>query len=193
MLKKRFAFVNEIGKLKEILRVNLLRDGSRRENSAEHSWHLAMMTLVYMDMAEGPVDPLKVVKMALVHDIVEIDAGDTYAFDDEGLKEKENKEKQAAKRLFDILPQDIGENLRSLWYEFEDLKTEEARFVRALDRLNPFMSHMENEGIIWKEKKMTKTLLMSRMMDVKEFCPKLFPYIEESVKEAIGKGWILDR
>lgn len=191
-LPQKLEFIKEIDKLKSILRVNRLANGQRRENSAEHSWHLGMMALVLQDYVEEPsFDLLKALKIALIHDLVEIDAGDTYAFDMKAHADKEEREHKAAERLFTMLPPDIGQELHSLWFEYEDGNTPEARFIGALDRLHPFLQHMANEGIVWRERQMHKSLLLTRMIEVKHKCPALWPVVESSIETAIANGWLL--
>lgn len=191
-LPQKLEFIKEIDKLKSILRVNLLANGQRRENSAEHSWHLALMALVLQDYVDDPqMDLLKALKMALIHDLVEIDAGDTYAFDTKGHEDKVERENKAAERLFQILPPSIGEELHTLWDDYEEGLSPEAKFIGALDRLHPFLQHMANEGIIWRERKMKRSLLLTRMIEVKHKCPALWPIVETSITEAIQKGWLL--
>jgi len=191
-LPQKLEFIKEIDKLKSVLRVNRLANGQRRENSAEHSWHLGMMALVLQDYVEEPsFDLFKAMKIALIHDLVEIDAGDTYAFDLKAHADKEEREHKAAERLFTMLPPDIGQELHDLWLEYEDGKSPEARFIGALDRLHPFLQHMANEGIVWRERQMHKSLLLTRMIEVKHKCPALWPVVESSIETAIANGWLL--
>lgn len=190
ILKRKLSFLNELDALKRVLRVNLLQDGSRRENTAEHSWHMGVMAFVLSDYAPAGMNLLKAMKMALIHDVVEIDAGDTYAFDEKGYLDKEHRETRAADRLFSLLPEPLNKELRDLWAEFEESKSPEARFVAALDRLSPFQQHLGNQGQTWKEKSMSVSKLLTRIGVVKDFCPSLWPYMEEQIGEAVKKGWL---
>ena len=190
-MEKQISFIQEVDKLKHVLRINRLSDGSRRENTAEHSWHLSLMVMTLSDYAEGLIDITRALKIAIIHDIVEIDAGDTYAFDTEGHKDKHEREQKAAKRLFGLLPPEQEKEYRDLWEEYEETKTNESRFVAALDRLNPFMQHMGNRGLTWKEKKMSRSKLMTRMKDVEDYCPKLQKFMHSQIQKAIDNGWLL--
>lgn len=136
-LRRQLDFILEIDKAKAVLRRSRLLDGSRRENDAEHAWHLAVMALVLAEYANEPIDLSRVVKMLLVHDIVEIDAGDTFIYDDSDPAAKAERERQAAHRIFGLLPADQQQELLALWEEFEARRTADARFAAALDRLQP--------------------------------------------------------
>ena len=149
-LKKQIDFIVEIDKLKHILRRTVLIDKSRRENDAEHSWHLAVMAILLKEYAAEDVDLEKVMKMVLVHDLVEIDAGDTFCYDAKANLDKRDRELCAADRLFAILPEDQAKELRRLWEEFEECTTPEARFAASLDRLQPFIHNVHTDGHTWK-------------------------------------------
>lgn len=190
-LKKRIAFAAEIDQLKQVLRVNLLHDGSRRENTAEHSWHMSVLAIMFADYAEEKIDLLRAVKMSLIHDVVEIDAGDTYAFDTAGHDDKWEREKKAADRIFGLLPKQLSDEFHALWIDYENIASPEARFITAMDRLSPLLQHLGNEGKTWKEKKMTRSLLMTRMDALIQYCPKLKPFLDESLDNAIANGWLL--
>ena len=189
-LNERLGFVKEIDKLKEICRVNLLHNGARQENTAEHSWHLAMTVLTLWPYASGSPDMGKALKMALIHDIVEIDAGDTYFFDDLHNETKLEREIQAADRIFGLLPEQLSSEFHGLWLEFEEGLSDEARFVKAIDRLLPYLSHIENKGIVWKEKGMTKKKIVDRMGHIEDLCPPIWELIESSMEEAIRQGFL---
>lgn len=191
-LKAKIEFINEIDKLKTVLRVNLLSDASRRENTAEHSWHLGMMVLVLSEHTRQNVkiDLLKASKMALIHDIVEIDAGDTYCYDDQGHHDKYERELKCAERIFGLLPQSLGRELLDLWKEFETAESEEARYVRAIDRLNPFMQNFLSGGLTWKENNITRSQVMKRMGEIEENCPDLWPVFIDYLDKSIEQGWI---
>src|SRR5262249_50705513 len=145
-LARQIAFIIEIDKAKQVLRQTLLMDGSRLENDAEHSWHLAVMALLLAEYAGEAVDLLRVLKMVLIHDLVEIDAGDTFVYDVEALATRREREERAADRIFGLLPADVEEEFRALWEEFEAQATPEARFAAALDRLQPLLHNYHTGG-----------------------------------------------
>lgn len=190
-LQKILSFIVEVDKIKNIMRRTLLVDGSRRENDAEHSWHLAIMAMLLTEYADDKNFTLdKVLKMVIVHDLVEIYAGDTFAFDVKGNLEKEDKEKQAADKLFGQLPSNQGKQLRKLWEEFDEAKTPEARYAAALDRLQPFIHNLCTEGHTWVQAKVNKEQVYKRSGLAMEVLPALKPWMEEQINEAIKKGWI---
>lgn len=156
------AFIEEVDKIKLIGRQNYLADGSRKENDAEHSWHLALMTLLLSEYSNEEIDVLKTMGMVLIHDIVEIDAGDTYAYDYEAQKTQKERELAAADRIFNILPEDQAKKLRDLWDEFEAGETAEARFAAAVDRVQPAMLNSASGGISWKEHDVTLSKVLER-------------------------------
>lgn len=190
-LQKILSFIVEVDKIKNIMRRTLLVDGSRRENDAEHSWHLAIMAMLLTEYADDKNFTLdKVLKMVIVHDLVEIYAGDTFAFDVKGNLEKEDKEKQAADKLFGQLPSNQGKQLRKLWEEFDEAKTPEARYAAALDRLQPFIHNLCTEGHTWVLGKVTREQVYKRSGLAMEVLPALKPWMEEQINDAIKKGWI---
>lgn len=150
-LDRQFAFLREIDKEKEITRQNYLASGSRREGDAEHAWHLAVMALLLAEYAEEEVDLLRVVSMVLIHDLVEIDAGDTYVYDAAGVSTQRERELAAADRIFALLPGDQGKKMRALWDEFEARETPEAKFARTLDCIQPNMLNDASQGKSWLE------------------------------------------
>lgn len=150
-LGQQIEFLVEIDKLKGVLRQSLLVDGSRYENTAEHSWHLAMVAMILAPHAGGDVDITRAVEILIVHDLVEIDAGDTYIYDDEGRKDKEEREQAAAERIFALLPHDQAEHVRQLWDEYEERTTPTARFAYAVDRLQPLLLNASSGGISWQK------------------------------------------
>ena len=192
-LQKQLSFIVEVDKVKNIMRRTLLIDGSRRENDAEHSWHLAIMAMLLTEYAEDKNFTLdKVLKMVIVHDLVEIYAGDTFAFDVQGNIEKEEKEKLAADKLFSQLPENQGKQLRKLWEEFDEMKTPDARYAAALDRLQPFIHNLCTEGHTWVLAKVTKAQVYKRSGLSMEVLPALKPWMEEQIEFAIKKGWIVE-
>ncbi|BAU41853.1 HD domain-containing protein [Leptolyngbya sp. O-77] len=190
-LAQQIQFVLEIDKLKGVLRQTLLTDASRRENSAEHSWHLALMAIALAEYAPAPIDLSRVVQMVLLHDLVEIDAGDTFAFDMQANQDKANREQAAADRLFGLLPPDLGQTLRSCWEEFEAAKTRDAQFAHALDRLQPFLHNLQTEGGTWKQHGVTRDRVLWRMQAVQQGAPALWPLVEGLIQQAVSAGYLL--
>ena len=184
------TFVREIDKLKSVLRKTDLMDGSRSENSAEHSWHLALMAIVLSEHAAEEIDLLKVLRMLLVHDIVEIDAGDTFTYDEEGHADKEERETAAADRIFNLLPADLATDLRALWDEFESRGTPESRFATAMDRLQPMLHNFATQGGSWQEHQITRRRVEERNQVIESGAPELWAYALAMLDEAEGKGWI---
>ncbi len=162
MLDDQLAFLVEIDALKGIVRASPIIDKSRRENTAEHSWHLAMFALILGENTAPSININRVIKMLLIHDIVEIDAGDTPIHGTQGLTEQSELEEAAANRIFGILPEKQGEALYNLWHEFETANTEDAKFAKALDRLQPLIQNVETGGGTWNENKVTKQQVHER-------------------------------
>ena len=162
-LEQQLSFLVEADKLKSVLRRTLLTDGSRQENSAEHSWHLVLTAMVLEEYAAEPVDMSKALRMLIVHDLVEIDAGDTFAFDAKGNATKSERETRGADRLFGLLPGDLGSELRALWEEFEGQATPESRFANAVDRVQPFLQNKVNRGGTWRIHNLTREQVLARM------------------------------
>ncbi len=187
-LEKQIQFVMEIDKLKHIYRQNLVADGSRRENDVEHSWHLAVMALLLQEYTVEPVDVLKVMKMVLLHDLVEIDAGDTFAYDPEAGLDKEEREQRAADRLYSLLPDDQGRELRALWEEFEAGESPEAKFAACLDRMQPLLNNYHTEGGTWRIHDVSSAQVRKRMEPVGESAPVLGEFVEKLIESAIKQG-----
>ena len=151
-LQHQINFIVEIDRLKQVLRQTFITDKSRQENSAEHSWHIALMAMIFSEYAEIPqIDVLRVVKMLLIHDLVEIDAGDTFCYDDVACEDQHTRELKAAERIFNLLPEDQAQQLMSLWNEFEACQTLNSRFANALDRLQPLLSNYYTDGKAWQK------------------------------------------
>lgn len=189
-LEQQLSFIIEIDKLKTVIRQSLLIDMSRRENSAEHSWHLATMATVLTEYAKEPVDVLRVLKMLLVHDIVEVDAGDTFAYDTAGYTDKDEREQKAAERIFGLLPDEQGRELRALWEEFEARGTAESKYANALDRLQPLLHNSRTQGGTWRIHNVTKDKVIKRMEPIKIGMPEIYPMVEKIIEEACAAGWI---
>lgn len=178
-LKQQFAFALEADKEKQIFRETWLSDGERKENDAEHAWHMALMAILMAEHANEPVDVLKTVTMILIHDIVEIDAGDTYAYDEEGKKSQKERETAAAERLFGILPEDQGKELKALFEEFEEGKTPEARFAHTMDNMQPMMLNAATKGKGWIEHQIHLSQVMKRNEHTAEGSEEIWEYAKE--------------
>lgn len=189
-LSQQIGFILEIDRLKGVLRRTILLDRSRHENSAEHSWHLALMALVLAEYASEPIDPLRVLQMVLVHDIVEIDAGDTYCYDEAANEGKLEREEQAAERLFALLPEDQGGPMRSLWREFEAGESADARFAAALDRLQPLLHNYHTEGQAWRDHGVVRRQVIDRNGPISDGSERLWDYARDFIEDAVAKGYL---
>lgn len=189
-LTQQIQFIVEIDKLKNILRQTKLTNNSRRENSAEHSWHLAMMAIILAEYAEPEVDIIKAIKMLLTHDLIEIDAGDTFCYDVKGNSDKAEREIKAADRIFGLLPIEQAKELRGLWEEFEESQTVTAKFAIALDRLQPLLQNQQNHGGTWQIHGITENLVRKRMSPVEEASPILGKLVEEIIVDCIAAGYL---
>ena len=188
--EQQMNFILEVDKVKNIFRQTYLADGQRKENDAEHSWHLALSAVLLKEHMKEDVDLTKVMIMVLIHDLVEIDAGDTYLCDEEGAKTKADRENKAADRLFHMLPEDQGEEFDSIWREFEERKTPEARFAAALDRLQPVMLNDATNGKAWEEHGITEEQVRSHNEHVKKGSLAIWEYLEKIFDKNIEKGKI---
>lgn len=189
-LGQQIAFILEIDRLKQIWRQTPLLDYSRKENDAEHSWQLAMMALVLAEYAPAKIDLLRVIKMVLIHDIVEIDAGDSPAYSGINPADQHAAEKKAAKRLFGLLPGDPGVELRALWDEFEDQQTSDALFARAMDRLQPFLHNFFTEGKMWIKRNISAAQVRERMAIVARGSPLLHALVEDLITKAVDMEYL---
>jgi len=188
-LKQQIRFIIEIDKLKGIVRQNYLADGSRKEDDAEHSWHLALMCAILAEYANEKIDVLKTMKMLLIHDLVEIDAGDTYAYDTTGASEsKRERELAAAERIFKLLPEDQAKEYRALWDEFEENASPEAKFAATLDRLQPFLLNSASDGKSWKEHDVSFSQVLRRNEVTPDGSKILWDFQYEMMKEEVRKG-----
>jgi len=192
-LAQQIRFVVEIDKLKQILRQTWLTDGTRRENDAEHSWHVAVMAILLSEYAADPeVDLLRVLKMVLVHDLVEIDAGDTFVYDDEAARDKAEREQRAADRIFELLPGDQGKELRLIWEEFEARVTPEARFAAALDRLQPILHNYYTQGKAWTAHGIVSSQVRARNQHMAEGAPGLWEFTQRLIEDAVANGYLAE-
>jgi len=191
--KRQIEFILEVDKLKQVLRQTILLDKSRRENSAEHSWHIALTVMILSEYAkDADVDFFRVMKILLVHDLIEIDAGDTYCYDDQGRQDQAARERLAAERIFNILPPDQAGMFRDLWDEFEDRKTPESRFANALDRVQPFLHNYFTRGQTWQENDIKSDQVKSRMQPVDDGAPVLWNYVTALIDDAVNNGFLAE-
>lgn len=192
-IEKQFDFCLEIDKEKLIKRQTFLSDGVHKENDAEHAWHMALMCILLSEYANEGIDLLKTISMILVHDIVEIDAGDTYAYDDNGKKTQRQREEKAADRIFGLLPDDQKEKLRALWEEFEAGETAEAKFAHTIDNIQPTMLNSSTDGKMWAERGIKLSQILERNKPTAEGSEKLWEYsLNNFIKPNVKKGRIID-
>ena len=191
-LKKQLDFILEIDKEKNILRQTHLSGHGRRENDSEHAWHMAIMAYLLRDYANTSVDITKVMLMCLIHDIVEIDAGDTYAYDAEGLKTQKAREDAAKERIFSLLPEDQKKELVALFDEFEDFTTPESKFAHAMDNLQPLLLNDSNQGSDWKEHTVTAKQVYQRQNQTKDGSEVLFDLTDQILQKNIADGNLPD-
>lgn len=192
-LEQQFEFILEIDKEKQIGRQTYLADCARKENDAEHAWHAALMTILLSEYANEPIDVLKTVTMLLIHDIVEIDAGDTYAYDEAGIATQAEREQQAAQRIFGMLPEEQAQRMLELWQEFEAEETAEARFARVMDRVQPIMLNAATDGRAWREHGVQLSKILKRNGKSAEGSTELWYYaLNKFIMPNVEKGRIQD-
>lgn len=190
-LDQLFAFFREIDKEKFIVRQTYLSNAVRKENDAEHAWHAAVMAILLSDYANEKIDVLKTVTMLLIHDIVEIDAGDTYAYDEEAKQTQKQRETEAANRIFGMLPEEKRNNIRKLWEEFEERKTPEAKFARVMDNLQPMMLNVATNGLAWEEHQVHLEQILNRNKNTKDGSTQLWNYaLEKFITPNVENGKI---
>lgn len=187
-LEQQIRFLLEIDKQKEIVRQTYLADGSRKEGDAEHAWHLAVMAFLLADYANEKIDVLKTVKMVLLHDVIEIDAGDTYAYDIEGNKTKRVREERAADRIYGMLPEERKQEYRALWEEFETMETPEARFANTLDKIQPILLNHASGGRSWREHGVKREQIMERNERTHEGSEALWEYALNIINQNTENG-----
>jgi len=187
-LRRQIEFIIEVDRLKTVLRQTSLVGSSRRENSAEHSWHIALMAVVLAEYVNAPTDLLHTLKMLLIHDTVEIDAGDTFAYDTVGALDKEEREDRAARRIFGLLPVDQRDEFYALWLEFEARETPEARLANAMDRLMPSLHNFFNHGGTWGREGITLTRVVDRLHPIDDGSHELWAYVEQMLDDAVEQG-----
>lgn len=189
-LQKQIEFIIEIDKMKSIFRQSYICDGSRHENDAEHSWHLAIMAIVLKDYFEKDADLLKVLKMVLIHDLVEIYAGDTYLYDEKGNLDKAVREQNAANKLFGILPNEQSKEFMDLWHEFENKLTKESKFAGVLDRLEPVLLNYMTKGIAWKEHNLSSAQVLNKQKPILDGPKELADFLKNLIDDAVNKGYL---
>lgn len=187
-LLNQIEFIREIDKLKYIFRKTKLINSDRPENDAEHSWHLAMMAIVLAGHANEPIDLEKVMKMVLIHDIVEIDSGDVFVYDTTKSHDNFDEELKAARRIFGILPEEQAEEFINLWIEFEEMKTPESKFARLLDRLEPLLQNASNNGGTWREFDVKYDQVMEKKQVIKYGSEELWKFAKQLIDESVEKG-----
>lgn len=191
--QKQLDFIREIDKEKQIFRQSYVSDATRKENDAEHAWHMAIMAFLFSEYANEKIDVLRTIRMILIHDVVEIDAGDTYAYDEVGKKSQREREEKAAKRLFGMLPEDQAKDLLALWEEFEAGETSEARFARALDNFQPMMLNDATNGIAWEEHGVAVSKILKRNERTPRGSVELWNYAREKfIEKNVSLGHIID-
>ena len=189
-LLKDMEFIVELDKMKSILRQTSLINEDRREDDAQHSWHISLMAMILAEYSNEKVDVLKVMKMLLTHDLVEIYAGDTFCYDEVGNSDKREREVVAAEKIFGMLEVDKGRELRELWDEFEEMETPEALFAASMDRLQPMLNNYHNDGGTWKKFDVAKSDIYKRIGPVKDSSDELWNYVEHMIEDAFKKGFI---
>ena len=192
-LLRQVSFIKEIDKLKYIQRKTKLFNSNRFENDAEHSWHLAMMTVVLAEHSNKPIDVLKVLKMVLIHDIVEIDAGDIFIYDTIKNHDNTEHERRAAKRIFGLLPADQAEEFIAIWEEFEEGITEEAKFARAMDRFEPLLQNASNKGGTWAEYNVDYQKVYDKKKVIREGSASIWSYAEKLLNDSVENGILTKR
>jgi putative hydrolase of HD superfamily len=187
-IQQQYAFLAECLKLAEIRRQTLLPASRRRENDAEHSWHLCLMAITLAEHSNVPVDLARVLRMLIIHDLVEIDAGDTYAYDAAGMVGQHEREARAADRIFGLLPADQGAELRACWEEFEARLTPEARFAAAVDRLQPVLLNILTDGEKWREHGVTRAKVIARNQHAREGAEAVWAHALGMLDDAVARG-----
>ncbi|TGE31611.1 HD domain-containing protein [Desulfosporosinus sp. Sb-LF] len=190
-LKKQIEFIVEIDKLKRIFRQNVVIETLEQENDAEHSWHMAVMAILLSEYSSTTdLNVLRVLKMLLIHDLVEIHAGDTFCYDEKGNLDKLDREQSSADKLFNILPSDQAQEIMDLWHEFEAMETHEARFAASLDRLQPLLLNYNTDGHTWKKPGISSEKVLKRNAVLEKPVPQLWDYVQEIIEDSIQRGYL---
>jgi len=188
-LSRQVQFIVEVDKLKEIFRQTLVIGSRRAENDAEHSWHLCLIAVILAEhAADRSLDILKVLKMLIIHDLVEIDAGDTFAYDTARMADQHEREARAADRIFGLLPEDQRDEMRSLWEDFEEKTTAEAKFATAVDRFQPMLLNVRTQGAAWNRHGVTRDRVLARNAQIKQGAPAIWEYSAAMIEDAVNRG-----
>ena len=190
-LEQQMRFLVEVDKMKSVYRRTILIDKTRRESDAEHSWHFALMAMLLAEYADPEkVDCARVIRMALVHDLIEIYAGDTFAYDVQGNQDKRQRETEAADKLFALLPEDQAAEIRALWEEFDAMETPDAQYAAAIDRLQPFLNNYLTQGHTWGLGGVKSAQVYERMDPIRVALPEVWPFVEKLIQESIETGYL---
>ena len=190
-LEQQMCFLVEVDKMKSVYRRTILIDKTRRELDAEHSWHFALMAMLLAEYADPEkVDCARVIRMALVHDLIEIYAGDTFAYDVQGNQDKRQRETEAADKLFALLPEDQAAEIRALWEEFDAMETPDAQYAAAIDRLQPFLNNYLTQGHTWGLGGVKSAQVYERMDPIRVALPEVWPFVDKMIQESIEKGYL---
>lgn len=189
-LLKDIEFIVEVDKMKTILRQTSVIGVEQREDDAQHSWHISLMAIVLQEYANEEIDIIKVIKMLLTHDLVELYAGDTFCYDVKGNSDKKERELKAADKIYGMLDKDKGEELRAIWDEFEEMKTPEALFAASMDRIQPMLSNYHNNGGTWKKYNVEKENIYKRISPVERSSDKLWELMKHIIEDSEKKGFI---
>lgn len=190
-LEQQMRFLVEVDKMKSVYRRTILIDKTRRESDAEHSWHFALMAMLLAEYADPEkVDCARVIRMALVHDLIEIYAGDTFAYDVQGNQDKRQRETEAADKLFALLPEDQAAEIRALWEEFDAMETPDAQYAAAIDRLQPFLNNYLTQGHTWGLGGVKSAQVYERMDPIRVVLPEVWPFVDKMIQESIEKGYL---
>ena len=189
-LDKQLLFTAEIDKMTSVYRRTMLISGERHENDAEHSWHIAVMALLFKEYCVEEPSVERAIKMCVVHDLIEIYAGDTFAYDTVGNASKADREAAAADKLFSQLPSEQGSEIRSLWEEFDAMETPDAKYAACLDRLQPLLHNTLTEGHTWQHGSTVRSQVESRAAVIKEFMPEVYKWLSANLDNGVAKGWL---
>ena len=190
-LEQQMRFLVEVDKMKSVYRRTILIDKTRRESDAEHSWHFALMAMLLAEYADPEkVDCARVIRMALVHDLIEIYAGDTFAYDVQGNQDKRQRETEAADKLFALLPEDQAAEIRALWEEFDAMETPDAQYAAAIDRLQPFLNNYLTQGHTWGLGGVKSAQVYERMDPIRVALPEVWPFVDKMIQDSIEKGYL---
>ena len=189
-LDQQLKFTAEIDRMTSVYRRTLLISGERPENDAEHSWHIAVMALLFKEYCVEEPSVERAIKMCVVHDLIEIYAGDTFAYDVSGNASKADRENEAADRLFTQLPSEQGAEIRALWEEFDAMETVDAKYAACLDRIQPFLHNTLTEGHTWRDGGAVRSQVEKRMTVVREFMPEVYKWISSNLDRSVERGWI---